>query len=100
MKFPVTLPTTLNTFKLQVWDRNVLEANAVICEANLNLRSFFAKTIKNKSRREILPKQWVAMTHPERVGIQGEVSISVELLLVINKKNGGKKVTGVVGGSE
>jgi hypothetical protein len=81
---------------LQVWDRNVLEADAVICEANLNLRSFFTKAVKSKSRREILPRQWVAMTHPEKKGIQGEVSISVELLLV-RGENLVVLISGVVG---
>jgi hypothetical protein len=75
------LPAQFNTFKLQVWDRNAINANEVICEANLNLKSFFTKTIKKKSVREILPKQWVSMTHPNASGVQGEVEISFELLV-------------------
>ena len=76
----MVLPTNIPNFKLQVWDRNVINVDGVICEANLNFRSLYTKIVKKQSGREILPRQWVAMTHPSTSGVQGEVLVSVELL--------------------
>jgi len=81
LKYPMVLPSpALPTFKVQVWDRNVVHADAVICEANINLRSLYQRAIKKGSDREFIGKQWVALKHPKAPGIQGEVQISFELL--------------------
>jgi len=80
MKFSLLLPTKIPTFKIQIWDQDLLNPNDAICEANLNLRSFFNKTFKNESPRESIEKQWLQMTHPSFQGVQGEVLASFELL--------------------
>ena len=62
------------TFSLtffQVWDKDILNPNDAIAEANLNLKSFYNRAYKNKSDRESLEQQWVAMTHPSAQGVQG-----------------------------
>lgn len=86
MKFPLTVPCPTPRFKVQVWDRNMLAANGAICEANLNLRSFYTKAYKDKLSTHELPQQWITLTHPNATGPQGEVSISIELLTIEESK--------------
>ncbi len=40
----------------------------------------YSRALKNGSKREFLPKQYVALKHPHATGIQGEVQLSFELL--------------------
>jgi hypothetical protein len=80
MKFPVTVPCPVPRLKLQVWDKDILNPNDAICEANLNLRPFYMKSYKNKSKSDIIDKQWITMTHPAATGVQGKVLTTVELL--------------------
>lgn len=81
MKFPIQLPAHIPTFKLQVWDKDILTPNDAICEANLNLGSFFRKVYKNQSARDEIARQWVAMSHSSSPGkMMGEVELSIELL--------------------
>jgi len=80
MKFPLILPTNIPKFKMQIWDKDLLNPNDAICEANLNLRSFYKKAHNNKSDREILAQQWLIMTHPAAQGPQGKILVSFELL--------------------
>eukprot|EP01114_Cavostelium_apophysatum_P012665 TRINITY_DN2890_c0_g1_i2.p1 TRINITY_DN2890_c0_g1~~TRINITY_DN2890_c0_g1_i2.p1 ORF type:complete len:2032 (+),score=608.70 TRINITY_DN2890_c0_g1_i2:72-6098(+) len=80
MIFPVTIPSALPKFKLQIWDKDILTPDDAICEANLNLRPFYKKAFKNKSSRESLSKQWISMTHPSAQGVQGKIQVSFELL--------------------
>lgn len=87
LKYPITLPAPNPRFKLQVWDRNMMNPNGAICEANLNLRPFFTKVYKNKLNRSEIAKQWVTMTHPNETGPQGEVSVSIEILSLEEAKN-------------
>jgi hypothetical protein len=54
--------------------------NDAIAEANLNLRSFYKKAYKNKSEREVLAKQCLALTHPAATGPMGQIAVSLELL--------------------
>jgi len=82
MKFPVTVPNPVPKLKLQVWDKDILNPNDAICEANLNMRPLYNKIYKNKSDRETLEKQWLIMTHPAFQGTQGQVLVSIELLTV------------------
>eukprot|EP01119_Soliformovum_irregulare_P020127 TRINITY_DN648_c0_g1_i1.p1 TRINITY_DN648_c0_g1~~TRINITY_DN648_c0_g1_i1.p1 ORF type:complete len:1282 (+),score=464.21 TRINITY_DN648_c0_g1_i1:141-3986(+) len=80
MKFPITLPTTQNRFKLQIWDKDILNPNDAIAEANLNFKSLYKRAYKQKSSRQEIEKQWVTMTHPAATGTQGQVEVSFELL--------------------
>ncbi len=80
MKFPMILPTSVPKFKIQIWDKDLLNPNDAICEANLNLRTFYKKAHHNKSDREILAQQWLTMTHPAAQGpmvIYQSISISI-----------------------
>jgi hypothetical protein len=88
MKFPITLPAAFSVPKLkfQIWDKDILNPNDAIAEANLNLRSFYKKAYRNKSARESLVKQYVAMTHPSAQGIQGQMNVSIELLTLEEAK--------------
>ncbi len=70
MKFSIIVPNPTPRFKLQVWDKDLLKPNDSICEANLNLRSFYSKAYKEKKESHSLDKQWVAMTHPAHQGLQ------------------------------
>ena len=70
MKFPINVPNPNPRFKLQIWDRNVLTPNGAICEANLNLKSWYMKSWKGKMDRQELDKNWVALTHPTTTGPQ------------------------------
>lgn len=38
------------------------------------------KCYKNKSKSELIDKQWLTMTHPAATGVQGKVLATVELL--------------------
>eukprot|EP01118_Nematostelium_gracile_P012023 TRINITY_DN4335_c0_g2_i2.p1 TRINITY_DN4335_c0_g2~~TRINITY_DN4335_c0_g2_i2.p1 ORF type:complete len:228 (-),score=67.79 TRINITY_DN4335_c0_g2_i2:46-627(-) len=82
MKFPIKLPADYRVpkLKLQIWDKDILNPNDAICEANLNLRSFYKKTYNTKSNRESIAKQYVAMTHPSASGVQGQMNVSIELM--------------------
>jgi len=80
MKFPLTVPSAIPKFKLQVWDKDVLKPNDAICEANLNLRPFYMKVWKNKMNRDSLAQQWITMTHPNASGPMGKVMVSFELM--------------------
>jgi len=80
MKFPIIIPCPIPRFKLQVWDRDILKPNDAICEANINLRPLYTRAYRNKSLREILDHQWISMTHPSAIGIQGKVLVTFELL--------------------
>lgn len=83
MKFPVTWPSSEQSksrFKLQVWDKDILNPNDAIGEGNLNLRPFFKKAYKKGSARESLEKQWIVLTHPAAQGTQGQVLVTFELL--------------------
>ena len=37
MKFPITLPHPNPRLKLQIWDKDLISSNDIICEAILNL---------------------------------------------------------------
>eukprot|EP00475_Leptophrys_vorax_P037444 TRINITY_DN645_c0_g2_i3.p1 TRINITY_DN645_c0_g2~~TRINITY_DN645_c0_g2_i3.p1 ORF type:complete len:555 (+),score=164.61 TRINITY_DN645_c0_g2_i3:318-1982(+) len=86
MKFPVQLPMKLAHFSIQIWDMDFFSANDSICEANLNLRSFFEKAYKIKDRiklvRDNKDRFWIDdLRHPNEPGkVQGQVEVSFELL--------------------
>jgi len=80
MKFPITLPTHQNRFKLQIWDKDILNPNDAIAEANLNFKSLYKRAYRQKSSRQEIEKQWVTMTHPAATGTQGQMEVSFELL--------------------
>lgn len=44
MKFPLNLPGRFERLKIQVWDKDYLNPNDAICEANLNLKVGRART--------------------------------------------------------
>jgi len=87
-KFPINLPAAFEIpkLKLQIWDKDILHPNEAIAEANLNLRTFYKKAYRNKSARESLAKQFIAMTHPSHQGIQGQIDVSIELLTLEESK--------------
>jgi len=87
MKFPITVPCPNPRLKIQVWDKDILNPNDAICEANLNLRSFFMKAWKNKSDRETLDKEWIMMTHSSEPGKpQGHVLVSLDIMTLEEAK--------------
>jgi len=81
MKFPLQIPTPTPRLKIQVWDKDILNPNDAICEANLNLKTFFNKAWKNKMDKETLDKEWLVMTHSSEPGKpQGQVLVTLDLL--------------------
>ena len=74
MVFPITLPYKPPRFKLQIWDKDFLNPNDVIAEANLNLRGFFKKAYSNTSNSRVsLDTQFATLTHPNYDGPQVHV---------------------------
>jgi len=80
MKFPITVPNTNPRFKIQIWDKDYLSPDDAIAEANLNIRAFFNRAYKKKSKRESLPRQWLTLTHPTSKSSCGSVEVEFELL--------------------
>eukprot|EP00033_Pygsuia_biforma_P002484 GCRY01002754.1.p1 GENE.GCRY01002754.1~~GCRY01002754.1.p1 ORF type:complete len:1277 (-),score=458.89 GCRY01002754.1:265-4095(-) len=79
MVWDIELPLALPRFKVQVWDRDMMNPNDAIAEANLNFAAFFKKAYKTKSQRS-LQRQWIEMTHPNEEGVQGKCELSFDLL--------------------
>ncbi|KNC51096.1 uncharacterized protein AMSG_12039 [Thecamonas trahens ATCC 50062] len=65
--------------KIQVYDKDYLNANDALCEANLDLSAFMRSARRMKDGKQ-LKKQWVKMSHPAFEGVSGKVEISLELL--------------------
>lgn len=63
----------------KIWDKDILSPNDAIAEANLNLRAVFKQAYAQGAQVSI-PRQWLAMTHPNFEGPQGKVELSVDLL--------------------
>jgi len=84
MVWPVEYPCSLPRLKLQTWDKDILSPDDVIAEAVINLRSFFAKAYKSKNGKSTweIPKQFIAMYHPNTEGVQGRVEVQIDLLTV------------------
>jgi len=70
MVWPVELPCKQPRLKLQIWDKDILTPDDVIAEAVINLKSFFAKAYKSDRAKAAIPKQYIAMYHPNHEGIQ------------------------------
>jgi len=80
MKFPITVPSQNPRFKLQVWDKDILNPNDAIGEANINLRPFYMKSYRQKLDHNSLDHQWIVMTHPNATGVQAKILVTFELL--------------------
>jgi len=81
MLFPITLPYKTPRFRIQIWDKDLLNPNDVIAEANLNLNGFFKKAYKDEAgTSHTIDKQFITLTHPNFEGPQGRVEVSIELL--------------------
>eukprot|EP01156_Anaeramoeba_ignava_P017863 Anaeramoba_ignava/a90184_286.p1 GENE.a90184_286~~a90184_286.p1 ORF type:complete len:1304 (+),score=348.32 a90184_286:131-4042(+) len=77
--FPVVLPTRVPRIKFQLWDQDILNPNDSIGESLLNLKGFFRKAYKLKSRQSI-KRQWIDMLHPNFDGKQGSLELQIDLL--------------------
>lgn len=77
--FPVVLPCPVPRLKIQIWDKNVVHANASIAEAVLHLGGVLKVAYKTKCDQSI-SKQWVTMTHPMFPGPQGKVELSLDFV--------------------
>ena len=92
MKFPLQLPLLegLNDrFKLQVWDKDLIESDDAIAEAYLDLKPAFRKALKTHKRvvlhndwkvKEPHNMDWFNLTRPNAAQSQGKILFSLELL--------------------
>jgi len=81
MVFPITLPFKTPRFKVQLWDKDLLNPDDVIAEASLNLAGFFKKAFKDHEKAShSIDKQFIVLTHPNYQGPQGRLEISIDLL--------------------
>jgi len=77
-KFDVKIPSTMSRLVVQTWDLELLTPNDAMCEANIQLGSFF-KAAEKKQERHACDLD-TDLTHPNFKGIQGNVELSLELL--------------------
>jgi len=80
MNFRVTVPNAIPKFKVQIWDKDILNPNDAIAEANLNLRTFYMNTWNKKLSSAQLTRQWCVLSHPSSSTSMGEISLSFDLL--------------------
>ncbi|KAJ3432654.1 c2 calcium-dependent membrane targeting [Anaeramoeba flamelloides] len=78
-KFPIELPARVARLKLQLWDKDILNPNDSIGEANINLTGLCRRAYKNKSAQTI-KKQFISLLHPNFEDDQGQIEISLEIL--------------------
>jgi len=76
--FPVKIPCNIPKLLVQTWDLELLTPNDAICEANIQLGSFF-KASEKKGAKNAADLD-LGMTHPNFKGIQGTISLSIELM--------------------
>eukprot|EP01121_Diplochlamys_sp_Union-15-3_P000814 TRINITY_DN10677_c0_g1_i1.p1 TRINITY_DN10677_c0_g1~~TRINITY_DN10677_c0_g1_i1.p1 ORF type:complete len:370 (-),score=70.08 TRINITY_DN10677_c0_g1_i1:33-1142(-) len=80
MVWDLTLPMKIPRLVIQVWDKDFLNPNDAICEAVLNLNSFFKKAFADKDKRHKIDRQPIVLSHPNASGPQGTVFLDVELV--------------------
>jgi C2 domain len=80
MKFPIELPMANPRFKIQLWDKDLLSANDIICEASLDLSKHMKRALKSQKMFKFEEK-WLEMFHPnEGAAVRGRVKVTMELL--------------------
>jgi len=82
--FPVELPMPRGAPEariiIQLWDKDVLNADDSIAELSVSLDGLFRQVVASASRNVRVRKQDLPMTHPSRPGIQGTCEIEMEIL--------------------
>ncbi len=58
---------------------DLIGANDAVGEAELNLKPLYEKALKRRSG-QIIERQWVPCTHPNYVGVQARVCLTIEVL--------------------
>jgi len=76
--FPVKIPCNIPKLLVQAWDLELLTPNDAICECNIQMGSFFKASEKLGARNTC--DLDLGMTHPNYRGIQGNVSLSFEIM--------------------
>tara|TARA_B110001452_G_scaffold264206_1_gene266845 strand:- start:238 stop:4518 length:4281 start_codon:yes stop_codon:yes gene_type:complete len=79
MIWPVFLPEKVPRLFMQVWDYDLIGANDAIGEAELNLKPIYDRALKRKTGQSI-ERQWVPFSHPNFLGVQARVCVTVEVL--------------------
>ncbi|KAJ3448836.1 c2 calcium-dependent membrane targeting [Anaeramoeba flamelloides] len=78
--FPVELPARVPRIKFQLWDKDILNPNDSIGEANINLKGLFKRAEKRKTSQTI-KQQWITLLHPNFDGEErGKIECSIEIL--------------------
>ncbi|KAJ5071996.1 c2 calcium-dependent membrane targeting [Anaeramoeba ignava] len=77
--FPVVLPNRVPRIKFQLWDEDILNPNDSIGESLINLKAFFRKAYKLKSKQSI-KRQWIDLLHPNFDGKQGSLELQIDIV--------------------
>lgn len=80
MIYDVQIPGRYPRFKVQIWDRDIFHRNQSIAEATINLKGIFKKMYRENRPIQRLPKQWIDLTDPRTLKLQGSIEMSIEIL--------------------